>query len=510
MLATATLVWVVLTGRTSELEKYVNRELTLEGTRGDDGDVEWSSKLLPSLDVDRIVKVHEKPKPQLDDSFLDKRNWLFEGSKKYGVKFARPRDTTPVDGSNSPLHGNFVTPEGVESINAFEIPASAYPNTNLHSGVFAILVNRQLTNPGSCIQFGYERDGKGHSYRAGKLQYASAEEHSAAAGTGYDDYYFHIFEGGLCYEIAFELVDSSSPGGDTGCNIPLLSSEDDFNLIKPLLESMSFDPPEVRFAVKDNQFVPQVTDFRASSQTADNATNRGLINFNWATVNTDYIEFTYTCLDPSQAAQGGVSWVVISENGSNRYCKNIPRLKAHGAEHFYRPPNSSVDIDFGYFNHEDSTSVVVTVTPFSHGVAYPGSEKSLTVMVNPNNPFSRGVPIETRNMTLDYEPNANGTETREQGSSLTIRWTDARAQDPCVNLYLVQDNGAGGENYLLQINGKLEIGCLRPASGGSYTWTVTSRYSGSHFRVLAATPGGTSGTLGPAFDIVKPEASSVL
>jgi hypothetical protein len=195
--------------------------------------------------------------------------------------------------------------------------------------------------------------------------------------------------------------------------------------------------------------------------------------------------------------------VVISEDGPNRYCQNTPSFKTYSAGHFYHSPNSSAVMGFGYFNHDDPTSVVVTITAFTHGAAYPGSSKSLTVTISPYNPFPRGVPTDTRNITLAYAPSAEGTQVYEQGSPLTITWTDERIQDPCVNLYLVQDNGRGGENYLLQINGNHEIGCLKPSSSGSYTWTVTSKYSGFRFRVLARTPGGTSGTLGAPFNIVK-------
>jgi hypothetical protein len=326
---------------------------------------------------------------------------------------------------------------------------------------------------------------------------------SAAMGTWYSDYYFHIFQNGLCYELAFELVEFNAHNADTGCNIPLLSQENNLNLIKPLIASVSFFPPTVLPARESNpQSAPRVTEFAASSQTADVA-NRGLITFSWSTQDTDYVEFTYSCPNPLDIEQRGVSSVVISENGPNRYCKNTESFKTFSSGHFYHSPDSSAQIGFGYFNHDDPTSVTVTITPFSHGAAYPDSGKSLTVTVNPYNPFQRGVPTDTRNMTLTYPPGADGTRSYQQGSSLTIHWTDARMQDPCVNLYLVQNNGAGGENYLLQINGTLEIGCLKPSSSGSYTWTVSTKYSGSGFRVLASTPGGISGTLGPSFNIIK-------
>ncbi len=317
------------------------------------------------------------------------------------------------------------------------------------------------------------------------------------------DYFFHIFQHGLCYELAFGLVEFSARNADTGCNIPLLSQEDELNLIKPLIASVSFFPPTVLPARENNpQSDPRITEFAASSQTAD-VGNRGLITFSWSTQDADYVEFTDTCPNPVDAEQRGVSSVVISENGPNRYCENTESFKTFSSGHFYHSPNSSTQIGFGYFNHDDPTSIVVTITPFSHGAPYPDSSKSLSVTVNPYNPFQRGIPTETRNMTLTYAPAADGTQNYRQGSPLKIIWTDGRTQDPCVNLYLVQDNGAGGENYLLQINGTLEIGCLKPASSGSYTWTVSTKYLGSGFRVLVRTPGGTSGTLSAPFNIVR-------
>jgi len=212
------------------------------------------------------------------------------------------------------------------------------------------------------------------------------------------------------------------------------------------------------------------------------------------------VELSFTCPNPAEVESGGVSSLVISEDGPNRYCENTASFETSAPYRIFHSPNSTAQLGFGLFNHDDPTSVIVTITPFADGKAYPAADKSLIFTVNPNDPFPRGVPTETRNMTLSYVPSQSG-EGYTRGSPMTIVWTDERAQDPCVNLYLVRDNSTGGEDYLLQINGKREIGCLKPSSNGSYIWTVSSKYSGFGFRILARTPGGTSGALGPVFEI---------
>lgn len=496
-----------LTGNTAGLEKYRNKEITVEGdVSGPPIRVDGYFEPFHSFQVGRIVKISSQREPDLSPSFSNTSTWHIERNEKYGVEFAHPESMTSAPDRSPTLGPNFVTGENVETVSSFTIPVETYSGANFAGGSFSIFVNRNITNADSCKEFGNtsSQEHPAAPFVVGTLQYTNMEDGSAAMGTWYEYSYFHIFQNGLCYEVEFELVEYNAHNAPTACNVPLLSREDNLNVIKPLLTRVSFfQPTVVVLKEPSSNPIPRVTEFTASSETAEDTTNRGLISFSWTTQDADYVEFTYTCVDPSEAEQAGVSSVVISEDGPNRYCQNIPSFKTYSAGHFYHSPNSSAVVGFGYFSHDDPTSVVVTITPFTHRTAYPGSSKSLTVTISPYNPFSQGVPTDTRNMTLAYAPTAEGTQSYKQGSPLTITWTDTRIQDPCVNLYLVQDDGRGGENYLLQINGKLEIGCLKPSSSGSYAWAVTNKYSGSGFRVLARTPGGTSGTLGTPFSIVK-------
>lgn len=509
--ATSSQDWFLLTGKTAGLEKYVGREVTLRGTRVDDiPGKEWTG--FSSFIVSKLAGVSARRTPKLDGSFANAASWKTERNDRDGVKFKHPAAMNAVEAGGpmeSAGEADFVTQGGAEMVANFAIPATAYASTNFLGGFLTIYVNRQLTNRGSCMQFGQSQGEPPVSYAASSLTYTMVELGSVWAGRGYSDYKFHTFQNGLCYEVGLEVSSFDSYEPEVDCKIPHLSTGDNLDLIKALIDAVSYFPPAVKpEPTSASHAVPQVTEFTANSQTADELTNRGQIAFSWKTQDADYVEFSYTCLDPTNVEDGGISDLVISEGGPNRYCQNI-KLVLPSTGPINHSPNSSAGIGFGYFDHDDPTSVIVTITPYSHGEAYPRSSKSITVAVNPYSPFPRGVPTGTRNMTLAYAPAADGSANYAQGSPLTITWTDERALDPCVNLYLVQDNPPNGERYLLHINGKREIGCLAPASRGSYTWMVSTKFLGSGFRVLARTPGGISGTTGAPFNIVKKPANSV-
>jgi hypothetical protein len=502
-----------LTGDTSALSELLDpwtKEVSLLGIE------DHSTDPQPTFKVIKLVRVFERPKPQLSPAFGDSSKWVTERNPEYGVQFEHPDSMSIVPATEAGTErSNFVAKDGAIALGSFWIPREIYPGSNFSGGGFSLSVNPEIANMESCNVFGYSDPKHFSSETLGGIRYAEMPGFDAASNTNYETHYFHTFQNGRCYEIAIEVAYfNTGVIDDGGCTIPEIQEADKMRLIDPLVASVSFFRPATGGAAVEpkSDREPKVTSFSASSETADDVMNRGLITFSWTTEEADYVEFTYTCPNPSDVDRRGISSMVIAEDFSIRYCKNTDSFKTYSTNNFYHSPNSSAQMGFGYFDHEDPTSVVVTITPFSHGAAYADSSKSLTVTVNPYNPFQRGIPRETRNMTLAYAPGANGAQDYQQGSPMTIMWTDSRAQDPCVNLYLVRDNdlmrdnGAGGETYLLQINGTLEIGCLKPASKGVYTWTVTSKYLGTSFRVLARTPGGTSGTLGTRFNIVRAQS----
>ncbi|HMH78708.1 MAG TPA: hypothetical protein VK514_00715 [Candidatus Acidoferrum sp.] len=240
--------WVVLTGNTAGLERYVDRELTLEGSKGEAIRIEGYFDPIQSFKVSRIIKVFEKAEPELAVAFTERTAWRVETNKKYGVKFAHP-ESMSANAEPIPIpQSNFVTPKDSEIVSSFEIPSTTYTNANLRTGFFRIFVNRNVRSRGSCRQFGELEPSEqaASPYVVGKLQYVRAEGADLGMGSSIIHDYFHIFQNGLCYEVAFELNEYDAKNAVTGCNVPLLTAKDNWNLIKLLIESVSFFRPTVR------------------------------------------------------------------------------------------------------------------------------------------------------------------------------------------------------------------------------------------------------------------------
>jgi hypothetical protein len=94
--------WYALTGNTSALAKYVNKEISVEGEE------DVSTQPLPpdigqvgrhSFEVVR-VKVFDTPKPSLSPSLSNLSTWHTETNPTYGIKFAHPVGVTPIPASN--------------------------------------------------------------------------------------------------------------------------------------------------------------------------------------------------------------------------------------------------------------------------------------------------------------------------------------------------------------------------------------------------------------------------
>jgi hypothetical protein len=476
-----------LTGHTSELTKYVGQEISVQGIEDD------SAVPQLSFDVHKLVEVFKTRGPHLAATFMKPAAWSLGVGQSYGIVYAVPPGFSKQDVSQSTLQPNFVAEHKPVTINSFQIPRETYPGSNFVGGAFAIYVDPAISNQPSCEQFGMSDSRFLSSPTFDRVKFAEMIESEGAMGTAYTHYYFHAFQNGLCYEIAFEFAEFSTANVDTGCAIPQLGRTDELNLIDPVMNKVSFLRPANGIAVADNpQAVPTITSFVASSQTADGSLNRGQITFTWSTQNADYVEFSYRC---SAIKPDGI--VILEDDAGGRECENL-RAGTDSVPISNHSPNSSAGVVFGNFRHEDPISIVVTIIPFSHGIAHPDSSKSISIDVNPYNPFPQGVPLAIRNMTVLYAANPDGTSQFEQNTSLAISWTDELPRDPCVDLYLIQEF-EGKQLYRAQLGGA----CLTPAASGAYAWTIPGKFSGSAFRIYARTPGGASSAYGPTFGIVQ-------
>ena len=484
--------WYRLTGNTSDLARYVYKQISVEGEE------DVSTQLRPG-DTRRSFKVirfkaFETPKPSLSPSFTKSSSWHSETNPEYGIEFTHPDALSRISASESrALQANFVADQNIATVARFSIPREIYPNTNFVGGLFAMFVNPEIRNSQSCSEFGNYVPRFRSSYRAGNILYSTMKGVSISTGSADEYRYFHTFQNGLCYELAFDLVEISTGNYDLGCTIPVIREEDELNLIEPLLSRVAFVRPTIAVASESNpNAAPRITKFEASSKTADNVANRGQITFPWSTQDADYVEFSYRCV-PAPHGSG----VVILQSGGCCECENST-LRLNGGPSPNHSPNGSQSVLFGNHLQSEPISITVTLTPFSRAKPYHDSSKSLSIQVEPYNPFPEGVPVANGNLIVTYSASTGGTGNYKQGSSMTIRWKDTLPPDPCVDLYLVQDDGRGGQKYRC----KSWI-LLSPARSGSYKWTIPEKYFGSGYRIFARTPGGSSSGLGPSFSITQ-------
>jgi hypothetical protein len=474
----------VLIGHTSDLDKLSGAEISVQGTKDE------STQPLPTFNIISFKKVFRAPDAKLSFAFSDPSKWDPHTNLEFGITFALPRFHSSTDVSSSDEQANFAADQGSMSLAHLEIPMEIYPNTNFAGGSFAIFANPEITNPQSCAQFGSSDPRFLSSRTIAGISYTEMTSVDAAMGSAYGEYYFHTFQNNVCFELSLRLGASNTSSQPLGCRVSTVGENDNLKVIDTLLGRVSFVRPTIEAAAVKQNPAPKVTSFTASSDIADHAVNRGVLTFSWSTEGADYVEFSYRCPDAATR-------VVILE-GNARDCENSPQPAMQNTERFNHSPNSSTDVSFGNFHRDDPIPIVVTITPSSHGKDYPNASQSLTISIAPYNPFPKGVPSETRNMTILYPARADGTSKYAQGSQLKIDWTDSLSRDPCVDLYLVQDTGSGAAAYRSQIVRH----CLTPAAGGSFTWTIPNKYSGFGFRIYAAAPGGISSAVGAPFSIV--------
>ena len=287
------------------------------------------------------------------------------------------------------MRADFAADTKIVTVSMLQMPGKVYPETNFGSGAFAIFVNPDIRNAKSCSVFQYSEPRFLSAYRVGDVLYTRMNTAAGAMGTIYKNDDFHTFQNGLCYEFAFRLAETQTGNIDTGCLIPWMTDQDDMKLIEPLLEAVSFVRPLVSITRKSPpKAAPRVTQFEASSKTAEKAT-LGQVTLSRSTQDAEYVEFSYTCEPPPS---GPV--VVILEGVNQRGCENArPRLYESS---FGRSPSASQTITFGNSNERDPITVTVKITPFSHGTPYPDSSKSIAIEVEPFNVSPKGKAAATR------------------------------------------------------------------------------------------------------------------
>jgi hypothetical protein len=173
----------------------------------------------------------------------------------------------------------------------------------------------------------------------------------------------------------------------------------------------------------------------------------------------------------------GLDGVTILETGATAMgCGgkfDQPQAVNHSAD-------SSVEVGFGNSSYDAPIEVRVTLTPFSHGVAYPNAAKTIPISVYPDTQFPNGVPATTGTVTVISPAGTKQLSSYKQGSVLKIEWADSHEGKTHYWVHLVRDKPDNERVYLYQIAGYIPRG----SDSTNYAWIVPRSYSGAGFRVF--------------------------
>lgn len=358
-----------LRGDLSALNKYIGDEVQVRGKleRSDRG---------PSILVSGATLAFKAPQVQLSRIISDPGNWHFQTTKLYGVRFALAAIPENATGGGY-VSANFVSETGTVTLGALPIPEEIYPGTNFVGGNFLLSVNPEIQNRESCEKFGASEPRFLSHSTFGGMRYTKLTAGDAGLGTSYEELYFHTFQNGMCYEVAFSFGEYDTSNQDLGCRV---GRPGDTNVVvEEFMRRISYLPSKAAPTAK--HAAPKVISFTASSTIVDASIGRRTLQFSWTSKDTDYIELSYQC-----SAYG--SDLIIQEDGGSggRNCENDPKPIEAQTEQLNHPPNSDIEVTFGNFHHQDPISIDVRVTPFSHGKAYSAGSKTIAIRVDPDPP----------------------------------------------------------------------------------------------------------------------------
>ncbi len=167
----------------------------------------------------------------------------------YGISFGYPRkyslktgEDLKSDSENAAM--NFTQSGGITAVSV-ELPNNAYPGTDLTSAFFQVNVHKGL-GEAECAQFAAPQskpDDKiavqPSDVELGGMNFREVENISGESMKQVDTKYYHLFEGGSCYEFALGLT-TAWDGNEDGVN--LVDREDVFRRLEKILAGVKINP----------------------------------------------------------------------------------------------------------------------------------------------------------------------------------------------------------------------------------------------------------------------------
>ena len=167
----------------------------------------------------------------------------------YGISFGYPRkyslktgEDLKSDSENMVM--NFTQTGGLTAVSV-ELPSNAYPGTDLTSAFFRVNVHKGL-GEAECAQFAMPQSKpedknavQASDVELGGMNFREVENISGESTKQVDTKYYHLFEGGSCYEFALGLT-TAWDGNEDGVN--LVDREDVFRRLEKILVGVKINP----------------------------------------------------------------------------------------------------------------------------------------------------------------------------------------------------------------------------------------------------------------------------
>jgi len=360
-----------LAGQTAGLEKHVGDELEVSGLQPHPP-IPPSEHSLPetTLHVTAIkTLLHVSPEgvpPVLGDL------WDSYTSQNYGFELRYSRKFGYRDGEDTHPQANFVDEDkaSASSLVSLGIPAETYPESNFVEGSFTAIVAPGIRSEGTCTQFGAFLPEYTSSLTIHGVKYAKTLSAGVAMGTTSSEYYFHTFQNGLCYELAFEFREANGTGMPLTCSVQRVSERNEFELMNAVLSQARFLTPEFKPRLAEplrKNSPPAVIAFEHSAIVGDRSIS---FDLSWDTEGADYVQLHYECVK---------NLIVSLSFGRDLKCGDPTNRNF--------PAKGSASLMLGNFNLE-TVNLVVAVEPFFEGVGYPERSKAMTIAISPH-PFTR-------------------------------------------------------------------------------------------------------------------------
>jgi hypothetical protein len=350
----------LLEGNTAQLKAHITDEVSVRGrirAAGRESGYDGFFRVVSFTTI--LRKDPAGVQPQLGDP----RDWSTFTDKSSGVAARYPKTFLQQDGDSGTFQSNFVDPAGILTLRAWSLPREVYSGSNFVGGTFGVAVDPSIRSEGTCRQFGSTTPGYTLSRTLGGIRYAQTQIEGVATGTAGIVYHLHTFQNDSCYEFTLEFREADGTGMESFfCTMQWLTKDNEQKLLDALLSQVSFSAPEKRNAAKlTTGQRPVVT----SLEQSQDPQLPPLIS--WSTEGADYVQLRFPCM--------GEQVSVSSLQGAT--------MKCGGQTDRNFPPNGSETLSLVNLNPR-TVRLVLTVEPFSDGVAYHAGSKTITIEIAPD------------------------------------------------------------------------------------------------------------------------------